>query len=58
VIAQVRAAPKAGGEGVDCRKLIGGEFELDTSMFPAIRCGVVDFGITERPCWRCQRSMT
>ena len=27
-------------------------------MFSAIRAGLVDFGITERPCCRCQRSIT
>jgi hypothetical protein len=30
----------------------------NTSMFSAMRCGLVDFGMTERPSCRCQRSMT
>ena len=30
----------------------------NTSMFSAIRSGRVDFGIAERPCWRCQRNIT
>jgi hypothetical protein len=29
-----------------------------TSMFSAMRLGLVDFGMTERPCWIPQRSMT
>ena len=29
-----------------------------TSKFSAMRCGLVDFGMTERPCCRCQRSIT
>ena len=29
-----------------------------TSKFSAMRCGLVDFGMTKRPSWMCQRSMT
>ena len=29
-----------------------------TSRFSAIRAGLVDLGITERPCWMPHRSMT
>ncbi len=29
-----------------------------TAKFSAMRCGLVDFGMTERPSCRCQRSIT
>src|SRR5215216_3083201 len=32
--------------------------KLETSKFSAMRCGLVDFGMAERPCCRCQQSMT
>src|SRR5699024_10283175 len=29
-----------------------------TSKFSAMRSGLTDFGIAERPCWRCQANIT
>ncbi len=52
------AAATAGVQVVDRGQLVGGQLEVETLMFSAMRLGLVDFGITERPCCRPQRSIT
>ena len=52
------AAATAGVQAVDRGHLVGGQLKSNTSMFSAMRLGLVDFGMTERPCCRPQRSIT
>jgi hypothetical protein len=51
-------AADAGVECVDRGDLVGGELEVDTSKFSAIREGVTDLGIACRPCCTCQHNIT
>ena len=52
--------PKAGArvEGVEPAISSGMSSKSKTSKFSAMRAGLTDFGIAERPCCRCQRSIT
>ena len=52
------ATALAGFQGVDRRQLVGIELEVEDVEVLGDTVGLVDFGMTERPCCRCQRSMT
>jgi len=54
----VGPAAHAGVEGVDLGKFRRSEFEIEDIEVLGDRCGRTDFGIAERPCWMCQRSIT
>lgn len=47
---RLRAAATPGVQSIDRLQLICRQFESNTSMFSATRLGLVDFGITDRPC--------
>lgn len=57
-VLRLGAAASAGLEAVESCDVSLAERELETSMFSAMRVGLVDFGMRERPCWRPQRSLT
>ena len=52
------AAAAAGVEAVDRGELVGGQFEVEHVDVLCDAAGVVDFGMTERPCCSPQRSIT
>jgi hypothetical protein len=55
---RLRTAALVGVQAVDPGELVVGELEVEDVEVLRVRCGLVDFGITERPCCRCQRSIT
>ena len=52
------SAAHTGVESIDGREIVGGELEVEDVDVLGDAGGVVDLGITERPCCRCQRSIT